>query len=349
MSHDTDDLQISDPGLLSDFRHLAHRARSIARQLHAAYGTERKEIKFDFIDAGEFNAFAGADEGFYVVELNKAVPLFSIILFYRLLSDPDVLPHLDASGDFASSFSLPFVIDPAEFARRSEWEIKANEIRAFAAGTIADFCSTFVVCHEFGHILYGHVEGMRFYYGDGGLAELVSREASFGVETARRRAWEHDADRFSAALLIQFVDELVADRMKHPRTKLVFTDPEGFHTEHTLAIAVASLFAFFVYVQGMRTKLDRLSSHPHPYVRATYLKHMLVQTARSRGRLDLRVFRQLLDRRLEEFMLVLERVGLLDTRTYTRAYMRQVDEELNHLDAISHEHRESCARWRWIS
>lgn len=349
MSQDTDDWGISDPGLLSDFRHIAHRSRSIARQLHDVYGAGRKPIKFGYVDGGEFNAFAGADEDSYVIELNKAVPLFSIILFYRLLSDPEVLPHLDKSGGVASNFSLPFVIDPADFGRRSDWQITANAIRAFAAGTIADFCSTFVVCHELGHILSGHVEGMRFYFGDGGLTELVSREQSFGVDMAQRRTWEHDADRFSATLMIQFVEELVADRLKHERTRSVFSHPDGFHTEHTLAIAVASLFAFFVYVQGMRTKVDRLSSHPHPYVRATYLKHMLLQAARNRRRINVRAFQSLLDKRLDEFMVVLARIGLLDARAYTSAYIKQVEAELGHLDALSREHRDSCARWRWIS
>ncbi len=349
MSQDADDWGISDPGLLSDFRHIAHRSQSIARQLHEAYGAGRKSIRFGYVDGEEFNAFAGADNKGYVIELNKAVPLFSIILFYRLLSDPEVLPHLDASGDLASNFSLPFVVDPADFDRRSDWQIKTSAIRAFAAGTIADFCSTFVVCHELGHILYGHVEGMRFHYGDASLAELVSRNRSFGVDTARRRAWEYDADRFSAVLMIQFVEELVADRRSQERTRSVFSDPDGFHAEHTLAIAVASLFAFFVYVQGMRTKLDRVSSHPHPYVRATYLKHMLLQAARDRRRISLRSFQSLLDRRLDEFMIALARIGLLDARSYTPAYIKQVEVELSLLETLSQEHRDSCAPWRWIS
>jgi hypothetical protein len=310
---------VAEIGIRTDLRHIAHRAGSIGQQLHFAYGTGRDSIVFRFISDYEFNAYAGKAETNYTIELNVAVPLFSIILFYRLLSYPSVLPFLSTDGATPSDFSLPFVIDPADFARRADWTVRANAIRAFAAGTIADFCSTFVVCHEFGHILSGHVEGMQHYYGADRVAEFVRSEAGTGVVTGRRQAWEYEADKVGAALAIQFVEQLATARDEEPRTKTVFSDGAGHHLEHSLAICVAALLAFFIYVQGMRTKLDRRSSHPHPYVRATYLKHMLVQAALRRGEFNLAVFDTYLDMRLDEFLAALEATGLLDGRTYTRA------------------------------
>ena len=344
-----DPCAIPDPGIRKDLQHIEYRAQNVAGQLHRIYGAGRKLILLRYTNDHDFNAFARLDGESYLVELNAAVPLFSSVLFCRLLSDDGVLAQLSKSGHFPSDFSLPFVVDPADFDRRADWTIRANEIRAFAAGTIADFCSTFVVCHEFGHILSGHVEGMRHYYGVDRLPEFVRPEKSTGAATGRRQAWEYDADRIAAALMIQFVEQLAAARDEEPRTKEVFSEPRGFHLEHTLAICVASLFAFFTYVQGMRTKLDRRSSHPHPYVRATYLKHMLLQLARQRNRLDLKVFHALLDTRMSEFLDALETIGLLDGRTYTRAYIKEVDREQERLKALSNAHRDDCARWRWLA
>lgn len=338
---------ISDAGIRHEFEQIQSRAAGIAQSLHAGYGSDRKLIAFRYIGDREFNAFALLEEEAYVIELNASVPLFAILLFSKLMSDAEVLHDLDSSGMRASDFAIPFVADPADFDKRVDWKIELNRLRAFAASTIADLCSTFVLCHEFGHILGGHVEGMEYYYGRRRIAELVTLRGFAAEDSERRQAWEFDADKIAVALLLQFIDELDANRADHWRTKAVFSDSDGFHYEHTLAIAVAALFAFFIYVQGMRTKLDRRSSHPHPYVRALYLKHMLLQGARDRRTVDIEAFDLLLDRRLDEMMIALERIGLLKASTYTRAYIGKAEREVDALAERSRKHRDSCAAWTW--
>lgn len=339
---------IDDAGLRTEFMHLALRARNVGRSLHQAYGTNRLPFAFRYINGFEFNAYASADESAYRIELNASVPLFSILLFSRLLSDPQMLPFLDGGGQKASAFYVPFVLDPADFRRRVDWNIELTAIRSFAAGTIADLCSTFVLCHEFGHVLGGHIEGLQHYYRDTRLAELVAVDPMVSADTTRRQAWEYEADLIAALLVVQFVDELVSDREVQPRTREVFSDEHGFHFEHTLAIAVVSLFCFFVYVQGMRLKLNKHSSHPHPHVRATYMKHALLRAAHARRPVNNEVFHRLLDIRLGEAMNSLELAGLFEPRRYTRRFMQQVDVELKRMNTLYSTHRDSCSAWRWI-
>lgn len=345
---------ISDEAIRRDYIHLQRRAESLATSFAEGYGRPASSITFRYINESEFNAFASREGDGYLVELNAAIPLFVMILFYRLLTDPRVLPHLDASGMVASDFELPFIIDPDDFDRRVDWKVAANPIRAFAAGTLADLCSTFVVLHEFAHVLCGHTDGLLHFEKDRKLAEMVTRARpkqkgkAHNTAIARRKAWEADADVVAAAFLVQFVDELVHVDEANVRTRQVFSHAEGFHLEHTLAITVAALFAFFSYVQGARDKLDQTSDHPHPQVRARLVKDILFQVAGARWDLDGAKFHALLDERMDEMMLVLEGIGLFDPAQFTAAFDRKIDRECAGLRKLRERHRESCAQWCWV-
>lgn len=348
---------ISDPAIQTDYRHLEYRSKNIASSIMQAYGREKKPIAFRFINEGEFNAFASVDDdrNHYQVEVNAAVPLLVMMLFYRLFSDKRVLPLLDPDAAPATNFELPFILNPETFDRPIEWQVSTSAIRGFAAGTVADLCSTFVVLHEFGHIICGHADGIRHYEKGEKLAELVSRARQPGNLTERRKralerrkAWERDADMIAAIFLVQFVEDLANPALTEPRTRRVFSDADGFNLEHTLAIAVAALFAFFCYVQGSRQKLEKQSSHPHPQVRSLFVKDMLVQELSKRRKLDTDKFHDLMMERLEEMMNALADIDLLDTSGFTAAFDRTMDQERKGLETLHAAHKDSCAQWRWF-
>lgn len=340
-----------------EYKHLELRANSIASSIMQSYGKSKKPIGFRFIDEREFNAFASLDDdgSRYWVEVNAAVPLLIMILFYRLLTDKRVLPYLDPGGEAVANYELPFILNPEVFDERVDWQVRTNAIRSFAAGTIADLCSTFVVLHEFGHIICGHTEGIRYYEKDEKLAELVSRPRKWLNATARhiealerRKAWERDADLIGAVLLAQFVDELANPTFTEERTRRVFTNTKGVELEHTLAIAIAALFALFCYVQGSRRKLHKDSSHPHPHVRSLFVKDILVQELATRKNLNMDKLDALAMERLDEMMDALIDIELLDTRIYSAAYDRALDRERDGLETLHATFKESCARWRWF-
>ncbi|MEM9963459.1 MAG: hypothetical protein AAF882_20835, partial [Pseudomonadota bacterium] len=150
---------ISDEGIRREYAFLQKRADATIRAVQQAYGQGRAPIAFRFVDEKRFNARVGKEAGTYGIEMNAAVPLFNLILFSRLLTDPRLFPHLPTSGRLESDYTLPAVVDPSDFSKRSDWKIELTGPRAFAAGTLADICSSFVVFHEIGHVLCGHVEG----------------------------------------------------------------------------------------------------------------------------------------------------------------------------------------------
>ncbi len=343
-----DPATLGDEGIRREFEFLERRARSACQSLQDAFGKPIDAVSFRYIDDREYNAYAGLVSGRYQVELNAAVPLFNLALFYGLLSDKRFLPRLDSAGMAASHFTVPFAIDPSDFERTAEWKVSCSPIRAFAAGTLADICSTFVVLHELGHVLCGHCEGIKHFGGGDAIAELVAIRRSSVADIDRRLAWEADADMIGGGLLAQFVEGLVADIKPNGRTADVFSDPDGYDLEHTTAIVIASLFVLFCYIEGTRHRFEKSSTHPHPQVRALLIKNVLQLELERRGEFDADAFHRHLDEHLDSAMTALESLGVFDPKEYTSGFSRSVDRQFSKLKLLQDRHRAECARWAWI-
>lgn len=152
----------------------------------------------------------------------------------------------------------------------------------------------------------------------------------------------------AASLLMQFVDQLIEIGTRDVRVRAIFCRDDGRNLEHTLAIVVAALFGYFSYVQGMRHRLDKSSSHPAPIVRAHYLKDMAFAAVRNRDGFDAGLFHGLLDERVDEILIALEQVELFNAGVHSKAYIDDIESELERLQVLQRQYRPSCARWSWI-
>jgi hypothetical protein len=212
---------ISDEAIRNEYKHALKRAFRISESLRRTIGADRLPIDFKYVEADIFNAGAGKLDDRYLVQINSAVPLFLLVLFSRLMSDRSVFPMIEPSGHLASDFALPAVIDPIDFSQRADWKIELNAARSFVAGTLADICTTFVICHEVGHIVSGHIEGGRKFDGAAVLYELVSVSCRSQEVYDRRRAWELDADSVAITLLMNFVQELLEAQESDKRLSVI--------------------------------------------------------------------------------------------------------------------------------
>jgi hypothetical protein len=341
-------LSIQDEGIRREFEFLERRAQLVAQSIVSAFDKPQDTIAFQYSDEREYNAYVGTTGGRYHIELNAAVPLLNLLLFYGLASDSRFLPDLDASSAAVSSFQVPFIIDPANFDQRLNWEVGCNAIRAFAAGALADMCSTFVVLHEFGHVLCGHCEAIESFEGAGAIAELVAVRRPSAARARRRMAWEGDADMVAAGLLAQFVEDMAADCQSNTRTRQVFADPDGYHLENTTAIIVSSLFALFCYIEATRRTFEKSSTHPQPHVRALLVKNVLILKLEERGPFDSEVFHDYLDARLDDAMIVLESLGVFDPKGYSAEFSNRIDREFARLKVLQERYRPDCVQWTWI-
>jgi hypothetical protein len=180
------------------------------------------------------------------------------------------------------------------------------------------------------------------------LSELVSHSTSSAESFHRRQAWELDADATAATLMMNFIDELQNLSGSNERVRTVFD--AGEHTlENILSISIVSLFAFFCYLKGSRDALGLSSSHPHPFVRAFYLRNLMVKAALDRWDFDADVFMKLSDDRLNEFLMVMEDIAIFDPELFSDEADQAINTEIDKLITLQKKFRPVCAPWSWIS
>ena len=339
---------ISDEAIRTEYRHILLRGQAIADAAVATYRPNGNKIEVSYVSEQAFNAYARPKDQSYAIEIDSSIVLFNLILFSKLMTDSQMLPYLGEAKQLESDYQLPFIIDPIDFDERANWKIELDKIRSFAAGTMADICSTFVICHEVGHVMSGHIEGLQAYEGKDVIAEMASFVSMPQKTKERRKAWEADADSIACGLLINFIAELFEDTRKNPRTAKMFGADEQA-LANILAISLSALFAFFCYVRGVRNHLNLSGHHPHPMVRSYHVRDMLLAHAFNRWDIDQDQLLEILDLRFGETLDCLNKIGLFDGRIYTEAYMDEVEADLAHLGALQARYRSTCRQWAWIS
>lgn len=341
--------QISDAGIRQEFVILTKRSQAIFKDVSSSLGHGKLPIELSFINDGSFNAYAGKGPSNYKIEINAAVPLLSLMLFTRLFSDPAYFGHIQSDGALVSDFVTPAIIDIRDFEKRTDWAVQLNAARSFSAGTMADICSTFTVCHELGHIIAGHVDAVREIEGRDGIRELVSIVKAANERTECSQAWECDADAVSATLMVNFVEELSRNARTNPKVGAMFAERKNHLTEEVLASVCSALFAFFAYVDGVKKQINVASSHPHAVVRAFYFKDMICKAMEQRAPFDFEAFSKIVDRQVDEALSVLEKMELFDPNAFSDEFLDQMDSERARMILIQQKYRAVALPWSWIS
>lgn len=338
---------IGNGAIRDQYDRLLRRGRAASETIGKAYGRASTAFALRFVHHGAFNASVGAVPGGYDVALHAPVPLLIRMLFERLLGDERVLPGLPVAEGSARSDPPLFGLDPSATDRQAARSIVLDGPRAHAARLLSDLVMSYVLFHELGHVVSGHVEAEVALHGAPALQELVTLRRA-RVDVGRRQAWEYDADAVASTLLIHTVDALVRDTELDPESATVFG--HGARTrEAVLALTAVSLFALFAYLRGAERQIDPTSTHPHPLTRAFYVKDMLFHAASARGAVDKGVFLALLDERLDEMFEALETLDLVSDAEMTEAYLESVESDLVRLRALQIAHRDECAPWSWIT
>lgn len=316
----------------------------IATSVKDAFGAHRAPIQTNFIDEDAFNAYARYSENAYVIELAKSVPLLLLLLFEKILSDPQLFPWLDAAGSTVETYAVRFIVDPVEFAGREAWDVKLTAHRSYAASKLADIMVAFIQMHELGHVLCGHVDANRQLTGSPKIAELVEVKPVSRSQLERERAWESDADSVAVTFVADHIADILKEAGKNDLAAAVF-DHSTHRVEHVMSIVLVSLWAMFAYLRGARYRLRKRSNHPHPLVRTHYIKDMLIAAIRRRMTVDAAVLLELIDTRLEEMLVALQAVGLSHNHLFDDRYVRQVERQVQRIALVREKHRKLCAPW----
>ena len=264
---------VEDNELRGMFQRMLHVSGVAGSAVRSAYGSNKRPISTVFVDDGIFNASVGLARSRYLIKISASVPILTRILFDRFFQNEAVMPWLERSGEDAAKhrYDVKFILDPKEFNERENWQIAMTPERSFAAGAFTDICLAFIALHEIGHVIAGHSEAVQHYYGVAEFSELFENRERSTQDMERDQSWEYDADAVAIGLFVQYVEELVANRLTNERTARFF-ESDGDPVSQALSFVVTALFVMFNYVRGSRYDLDLATSHPHPMVRGSIPK-----------------------------------------------------------------------------
>lgn len=288
---------------------LARRFADSARSAEKGYGLGGLPIDLRFICNDRFNAYCSIRNGRYEVDFTTAIPVLTMLFFDELLSSPEILTWLpgDALGDVR--YDVLFSGDPHKLDELRDWSIRTNPVRAYVAYIASEIASTFVLLHELGHIICGHLQARDHLDGKPFIAEFSYTGDATANDFQLHQLFEYEADAVASSLITRFVDELVEEAAEDGRAHEAF----GFDAhaaERSVAFCAIVLYALFAYLKGLKSRLQLHSSHPEPLVRAFYTRDMIWQVTARKHRLDDDVLGEMLDELFDQTNDALVRLGL---------------------------------------
>lgn len=278
----------------------------------------------DFESSALLNARVRKVNGKYLISINDRFDSTVNALMAELVKSPDVLPWL-----------------PLESPERSE-----------GAKVLSRLCMEFVLAHEHGHIIGGHVDQLAFEHAETiGLSEfnVVSRDDHDTTYDERSQAWEYEADTIGAVLLDKQIDDLIAavksqNLADDDRT---FLGAPEIAVEHIGALAIVALYVLFRLLRKTKDELVLLGHHPDPLVRAFICRNVIAHRLVHRHHFDQDRFRKLMLFHLETFDWALEDLGYAASQMADDDGVDQVNAALEDLAKLQRKYHHTTNDTRW--
>ncbi|MDM0110541.1 hypothetical protein QTI66_00165 [Variovorax sp. J22R133] len=272
------------------------------------------DIRSRYVDTSKFNAAAWREGQDLVVGISAAaIPLLTM-LFAAILSDSDVLPSLPTAPEDDTEFrwEARFIMDPSAPSDMVRIEHALTPERMDAAYVLADLCVSFLVLHELGHVACGHVQALEQLLRLPSLVEHVAEHRGRVRQKRLRQYWEYQADAIGASLLLQYVETLakLADSRQSWLRKVAPQASESEMRIHCAALASMAVATMFIYLEQCRLVARAEHFHPHPVVRALYIKDIVANQAVTRWNCEAADVGDLQFDYLDPFLRSLERIGL---------------------------------------
>lgn len=204
--------------------------------------------------------------------------------FMGLLSHPGILPHIGNGANTECRFSvtdyglLDFTYDHDVVRKRTPleggfplWNYPKDEDRILYATLLADIAFEFILYHEWGHLLGGHLAYLSQALGIDAIAEMEAFEdkENPSAETIRgepiRKAMEFEADCIAARMITALATQL-------PKTGRTFFQAyppaflSSFDVRDAIFFSILSLFHLFGETRLKKGLINNLL-YPAPYYR----------------------------------------------------------------------------------
>ncbi len=275
-----------DPALAGGFNYVAERARGFLRTAAAAL-PEMPQVHFDFIDNYRFNACAFQLKGRYFIGVTRGTVATLVLLFDRMLADPEILPFIgNAEEEVATLPLLPDIgLDfEGSVASVSTFPRPQNPVRRSTANKLAELALDFLTAHEFAHVANGHVDYIEEKQGISAIEEVSGAAWMPRIRqiALTRQTMEMDADGTAVQLSLGSEWGKVAGYF--PRTGAPWTEFYSYPGIVTLhwSWAVSSLFRIFG--EARLTDVDvTLEPYPRPRLRSVMIQQAAGRVPRPGG------------------------------------------------------------------
>lgn len=277
----------------------------------------------DFESGALLNARVRKADSKYLIFINDRFDATVNALMAELVKSPDVLPWLSL-----------------ESPERPE-----------GAKVLSRLCMEFVLAHEYGHIIGGHVDQLAAEQTEtNGLAEfnVVSRDDDDAYDE-RSQAWEYEADTIGASLIDKQMDELIATvkSQKLEDDDRTFLGAPEIAVEHIGALAIAALYVLFRLLRKTKDQLVLVGHHPDPLVRAFICRDVIAHRLVQRHDFDQDRFRKLMHYHLETFDWALEDLGYPASQMADDEGVDQVNAALEELAKLQRTYHHTTDDTRW--
>ncbi|MEO6978916.1 MAG: hypothetical protein ABI113_11080 [Mucilaginibacter sp.] len=188
------------------------------------------------IDSYDVNAIVMKDNGIYFIGLFNGAILWIHEIFRILLSCPNVLPEIGESHNeqLAEKIMTAQFINLEHYVNVTQPKSIAmpkDPIRIDVANHFASNIIVFLLLHEYGHIVNGHVDALNSLYQNQAFEEKLTNAEMNCLQKNNadyimfRQTCEYDADAWATNILLQFVNHRVeGTAMVTPSLNFIYSD-----------------------------------------------------------------------------------------------------------------------------
>jgi hypothetical protein len=228
------------------------------------------EVYFDFINNSSLNACAAKMEGRYFIGINIGTFFIISDLFFRMLATKNILTQYgDVSNedDVKKIFNAQITDTNILFIAKDPNEAVApkNIIRHHLAQVLTSFAIKFLVMHEYGHIIFGHLDYLENKTKNCYWNEIDEIKNENELDSLFSQTLEMDADCYGIKIgveqLIYYSENInsLKEELKHFYSPLESSLSLWFYS-------IYSLFRLFGYHNNDITKI-KTTHHPQTGIR----------------------------------------------------------------------------------
>lgn len=330
------------------YHNILQRGLETIQSLRKSYPREEEQLNVHlfYYRSNFLNAYASKEANDYLLGISAATLPLLVALFYKIFSFPHVIPEMPAT-EITEEYELPFALDAKSGVLNTDFAIRLTPERALLARLLADLCTDFILLHEAGHIVCGHLEGHRHLAAETQLAEFSPARKK---RKYLRRAWEYEADVIASVLIVQHLDTLaeLSQTQAHLSNIFRFCQDERDLRTRLVALLNVALFTLFLYKNRLCFELGTSAYHPPPLIRIYYVKNFVACQAEKDWGLALHLVEEWQDEYLDQFLIALENIGSFTDEDLKVDFEDTLEQSKRFTERCFRRCRGFTEKWSWL-